>query len=69
MGLGKKRRDGTYEPITPISGAWYLSVNNGIPDHVKKAFLDRFAATHSNRLTIGTITLAELMARPHSVSK
>lgn len=61
MGLGTRRPDGTYEPITPFQGSWAQTVNQPIPEHVRRAFNDRFAATHSQRLVIGTMTHQEYL--------
>jgi hypothetical protein len=59
MGLGRQRPNGTFEPITPYEGSWAQTVNRPISPEVRQAFNDRFAATHSQRLVIGTMTLQD----------
>lgn len=50
MGLGTQRSDGSFKPITPREGSWAARANDPIPEAIKKAFQDRFPATHSARL-------------------
>lgn len=44
--------NGKQMPITPWKGSWAATVNQPIPEHVKRAHQDQFAATHSQRIVM-----------------
>ncbi len=52
MGYGPISAGGKQTPITPWEGSWAATVNNPIAEHVKRAFQDQFAATHSQRMKL-----------------
>lgn len=51
MGLGPFR-NGRHWPITSQDGAWFKTVNDPIPQHVKDHHANQHAATSTHRLVL-----------------